>query len=69
MNKIPNGGFPPLIKIKNKNKTKKINEKITINNERFYTNEKKININQILNNNIKKIITIDNNNIEELNIL
>jgi hypothetical protein len=67
MNKIPNGGFPPLVK--NKNKTKKTNEKITLKTERFYTNDKKININQILNNNIKKIITIDNNIIDEINIL
>lgn len=67
MNKIPNGGFPPLIK--NKNKTKKTDDKLTIKNERFYTNDNKININQILNNNKKKIITLDNNIIEEINVL
>jgi len=67
MNKIPNGGFPPLIKIKNN--TKNIDTKLKIKNERFYTTDKKININQILNTNKKKIITIDNNIIEEINIL
>lgn len=67
MNKIPNGGFPPLIK--NINKTKKTDDKLKLKNERYYTNDKKININQILNNNKKNIITIDNNIIEEINVL
>jgi len=69
MNKIPNGGFPPIIKNINKNKTKKTDDKLTVKNERYYTNDNKININQILNNNKKNIITIDNNIIEEINVL
>ena len=66
MDKIPNGGFPPLMQYIKKNKK---HDKKNTNIERFYTTEKKININQILNNNTKNIFKIDNNDIEEINTL
>ena len=51
MDKIPNGGFPPLMQYIKKNK--KHDKKNTTNIERFYTTEKKININQKYNKLIK----------------
>ena len=62
MEKIPNGGFPPIV-LKTKNIKKNI-ERL------FYSNDKnKININQILNINIKKSIIPDNNEIIEINTI
>jgi hypothetical protein len=63
MNKIPNGGFPPL-------KLKKTIEKKTNNKNRSFTKPININIRQILiNNRNKNIINNDEQQLEEVNDL
>ena len=63
MNKIPNGGFPPL-------KLKKTIEKKTNNKNRSFTKPININIRQILiNNPNKNIINNGEQQLEEVNNL
>jgi hypothetical protein len=63
MNKIPNGGFPPL-------KLKKTIEKKTNNKNRSFTKPININIRQILiNNSNKNIINNNEQKLEEVNDL
>lgn len=62
MNKnLPNGGFPP---INNCNKNIEQNKKSS-KERHFSSNIKNVNIRKILNNNVKKSIIFDDEQIEE----